>query len=106
MEGIIGDEITTGTLTAVNLGDISNGTISIIDKWNTPKRIMMKKIGESVEIIYKETSDYYSGNGIISLPKERVFKIVYCVVDGKWNESERIYGNIIPAKDEDYEFEG
>jgi len=37
-------------------------------------------------------------------PQERVFKIVYSCVNGKWNKSDRIYGNIISAQDEGYEF--
>jgi hypothetical protein len=38
-------------------------------------------------------------------PEERVFKIVYSCVDGKWNKSEKIYGKIIPSQKEYYEFE-
>jgi hypothetical protein len=36
---------------------------------------------------------------------ERAVKIVYSCVDGKWNKSEPIYGKIIPAQDEYFEFE-
>ena len=37
--------------------------------------------------------------------EERVFKIVYSCKDGKWNKSEPNYGKIIPATDEDYDFD-
>ena len=90
----IKDSVSVGTTHKGTISGTSTGT-SIFNTWNPAKRIMFKKIGESIEIIYKETS---------KKEDERVFKIVYSCVNGKWNESERIYGKIIPAQDEDYEF--
>ena len=52
---------------------------------------------DSIELIYKETP--YAG------PRPSVFKIVYSCKDGKWHQSEKIYGQIIPAAKEKYKFE-
>ena len=38
-------------------------------------------------------------------PEERIFKIVFSVVDGKWNKSERVYGKIVEAQKEEYTFD-
>lgn len=57
---------------------------------------------DQIELVYKEVSI------IRSWPRyndDRVYKIIYSVVDGKWNKSDKIYGKIIPAQEEDYEFE-
>jgi hypothetical protein len=36
--------------------------------------------------------------------EQRVFKIVFSCIDGKWNKSERIYGKVVAAKLESYSF--
>ena len=69
--------------------------------WNDPELIKFEIVGESIEVIYKETSRIIH----YSYPDQRVFKVIYSCKDGKWNESERIYGTIIPATDESYDFE-
>jgi hypothetical protein len=37
-------------------------------------------------------------------PEQRVFKTVFSCVDGRWNKSERIYGEVVAAKLESYSF--
>lgn len=69
-------------------------------EWGVPKRIDVIENEESIEFIYKEKLQHLSG-----VPSYRVFKIVFSCVDGKWNKSDRIYGKIIPASEETYEFE-
>jgi hypothetical protein len=71
------------------------------------EQLEVKEVGESIEIIYKETlsSNCTYTINFTSPPKERIFKIVYSCVDGKWNKSEPIYGNIIPAQEEYYDFD-
>lgn len=78
----------------------TTNTVSPIDLWNTPKRVEVNEYPDRIEMIYKQTS-------MISFksPEERAFKIVYSCVDGKWNKSEPIFGKVIPAQDEYYEFE-
>jgi hypothetical protein len=73
--------------------------------WNHTERIEVREVGESIEMIYKQTSSLYRTVGLHPYYDERLFKIVYSCVDGKWNKSEPIYGKIIPAQDESYEFE-
>lgn len=86
-------DTTTSTLSAVNMPSL--------------KQLEVKEVGETIEMIYKETlnSNYSHTIYFNSLPEERVFKIVYSCVDGKWNKSERIYGEIIPAQEEYYDFD-
>jgi len=69
--------------------------------WGTPEFIKFYRHEDQVEALYKETSRVYLSH---IGPETRVFKIVYSCIDGQWNESERIYGEIIPATKEDYEF--
>ena len=97
--------VTTG-ITSVNPTGNSSGTASVYyNTWNTPQRINVREAGESIEFIYKEVSMRTLTSYPSPPPEERVFKIVYSCVNGKWNKSERIYGNIIPPQDEYYEFE-
>lgn len=53
----------------------------------------------SIELVYKEVSIW---NGL----DNRVYKIVYSCLDGKWHKSDRIYGEIIPKQviEETYKF--
>jgi hypothetical protein len=89
----------------LSTGELINTTISTnIDRWGLPKQIDFIECSDSIEIIYKEA---YNGT-YNSYPyqdlEERVFKIVFSCEDGKWNKSDRIYGEIIPSADEYYEF--
>lgn len=80
----------------------ADGTAGI-STWDI-KRIAVNEVGESIEMIFKQTSMFtytvYPGLP----PEERVFKIVYSCVDGKWHKSEPIFGKIIPSQSEYYEF--
>lgn len=71
--------------------------------WTTPERIKVNEHIDSIEMIYKQSSYYNSSPCPISI--ERVYKIIFSCTDGKWNKSEPIYGEIIPAQEEYYEFE-
>lgn len=70
--------------------------------WSNPTLIKAIEVGETIEFIYKQTSNVQYG---YLSPKERVFKVVYSCKDGKWNKSEPIYGEIIPATEEHYDFD-
>ena len=80
---------------------------SLLETWNYPERMEVNEVGESIEMIYKQTSvvNYMIHSFHYAPPAERVFKIVYSCVDGKWNKSEPIYGKIIPAQNEYFEFD-
>lgn len=83
-------------------------TTAMLNQWGTPERIEVREVGESIEMVYIEKSLITPTTlslGLNHSPSERVFKIVYSCVDGKWNKSERIYGKIIPAQNEYYEFD-
>ena len=85
------------------LGLVSSGT-SFFNTWGHPERLEVNEVGESIEMIYKETSMITLSSYPAHPPEERVFKIVYSCVNGKWNKSERIYGKIIRARNESYDF--
>lgn len=98
MKNIIG---TSGVLSSSgNTSTSSTGS----SMWGMPEFVHVIDTGESIEMIYKETS-MLTTLGIYSRPEERVFKIVYSCVDGKWNKSERIYGKVVPPSDEWYDFD-
>jgi hypothetical protein len=92
-----------GTFEINNLGE-SSGTATWRNNWNLPIRIEVNEVGDSIEMIYKETSMITYTTYPSPLPEERVFKIIYSCIGGKWNKSEPIYGKIISPKNESYEF--
>jgi hypothetical protein len=99
----------TGTVTsghsALGANTFNTTGTSTFNPWNHPERIEVREVGESIEMIYKQTSSFSRTGGLPPYPDERLYKIVYSCVDGKWNKSEPIYGKIIPAQGEYYEFE-
>jgi hypothetical protein len=110
---------TTGT---INISGISNSSINISRRPNgttvntdlttfsaklfnyfgSPEMVSTKEVGETIEIIYKTKSMICC----YPLPTPyKIYKIVYSCIDGKWNKSEPIYGKIIPAQEEYFEFD-
>jgi len=85
----------------------SSGTTTNINQWSSPEFLKAEEIGESIEMLYKQYCQWNNGYSIIQnqTQEERVFKIVFSCIDGKWNKSEPIIGKIILAKGEDYEFD-
>ena len=73
--------------------------------WGTPIFIEAKEVGESIEFLYRQISNCVTLQYPSPPPSERVFKIVYSCKKGKWHKSEPIYGKIIPAQEEYYEFD-
>ena len=106
---------TTGTFgTATSSATIPYGattfypngtTVSSAISGSFTEQLEVKEVGETIEMIYKETSNVYRTGGLPPYNDTRVFKIVYSCVDGKWNKSEPIYGNIVPAQEEYYDFD-
>ena len=86
-------------------GTTSTGTFTSAGMWNPPTFKEVREVGESIEMIYTQTSLFSRTGGLPPYHDERAMKIVYSCVDGKWNKSEPIYGKIIPAQDEYYQFE-
>lgn len=93
---------TTGTNTT-NMFASFNCTTSM-NSWSTPEIVETLEIGDSVELIYKQWSNVYTDTHSLKHPSERVFKVVYSCIDGKWNKSDPIYGKIIPAGEQCYDF--
>ena len=92
-------------MTTLNTGLSTTQTFDQwICKWSDPLLIKTQEVGESIELIYKQHSTYSRTGGIAPYNDTRVFKIVYSCVNGKWNKSEPIFGEIIPAHEEYYEF--
>jgi hypothetical protein len=89
--------------TTLNLNN--TGTVITNNLWSTPERVDVIENSDSIEFVYKETSMTSYTSFPSPPPQVRVFKIVFSCVDGKWNKSDRIYGEIIPARDEYYDFE-
>jgi hypothetical protein len=106
----------TGTVTsghsALGANTFNTTGTSTLNNCNHPQRIEVREVGETIEMIYKQTSLFSRTGALFSrtggLPPyhdERLYKIVYSCVDGKWNKSEPIFGKIIPAQGESYQFE-
>jgi hypothetical protein len=91
----------------INLNGNLSGTTSITTNslWGYSERVDVVETPSSIEMIYKETSMITYSIWPAPPPQQRVFKIVYSCKDGKWSKSEPIYGKIISAQDEYYEFE-
>ena len=87
------------------LGSTSTGTIANVGLWNPMVLKEVNEVGETIEMIYTQTSQFSRTGGLPPYHDERAVKIVYSCVDGKWNKSEPIYGKIVPAQDEYFEFE-
>jgi hypothetical protein len=79
-------------------------TTNILNSWSNPIRVEVNEYVDSIEIIYKQTSNLQLAVYPPRPPQERVFKIIFSCKDGVWNKSEPIYGNIISMKPEHYEF--
>lgn len=83
----------------------TSASYSYMEQYGKPKLISVSDYGEAVEVTYIETATTYVSYGYDNTPPRRVFKIIYSCVDGKFHKSDRIYGEIIPATEETYEFE-
>jgi len=77
-------------------------TFSFTNQWTEPTLVDTVINEDSIEQVFTESSLMFQG---FNTPTKRVFKVVYSVVDGKWNKSERIYGVINPAQEEYYDFD-
>lgn len=81
------------------------GTTTNINNWGYPERLEVNEYPDHIEMVFKETSMITYTVYPPRPPETRIFKIVFSVIDGKWNKSERIYGKIIPKTKETYEFD-
>ena len=87
------------------IGGTGAGTIAQNNRWNDPELLEVEEVGETLELIWKQTSNTTLTTFGTYIDKSvRVYKIIYSCIEGKWNKSERIYGKIIPASEEHYEF--
>lgn len=73
--------------------------------WSHPERVSVIERQDSIEMVYKQVYMATLTVWPSPAPQERIFKIVFSCVDGKWNKSEPIFGKVIAAQDERYEFE-
>jgi hypothetical protein len=99
--------INIGTITGVSTGTItgpSTCTIGTMTMWNPMIFKEANEVGETIEMIYTQTSQCYRTGGMPPYNDERAIKIVYSCINGKWNKSEPIIGKIIPAQEEYFEF--
>lgn len=95
----------TGSISIGTTGtDPSTSTIISFNTWSSPVLVDTIINDDSVDFIYKETSMISTFKYPPGSPNERVFKIIFSCIDGKHNKSERIYGEIIPATSESYDF--
>lgn len=73
-----------------------------VNQYGEPRLMDTIVKDDCIELVYTETKLWSMSFGDVD---KRVFKIVYSCKEGKWNKSEKIYGEIIPASEEKYEFE-
>jgi len=86
------------------LGSTGDATFSTAGMWNTMIFEEVNEVGETIEMIYTQTSQYSRTGGLPPYHDTRAVKIVYSCIDGKWNKSDPIYGKIIQQRDEYFEF--
>jgi hypothetical protein len=92
--------VAAGQSTHLNI--YTSGT-STFTEWSAPQRVDVIDTGNSIEMIYVQTKNNI-WNHFPFFHEKRVFKIVYSCVNGEWHKSEPIYGTIIPAQNEFYQF--
>jgi hypothetical protein len=84
-------EWSTGEITIKNKEENPVEIINVKETdWYPAKQINFFDLGNSLEIVYQEECE--------KIHLERVFKIVYSCIDGKWHKSERIYASMINGK--------
>lgn len=93
MENIISQTAssTTGSLV------MATGT-SLYGLQTNAELVNTEEFADRLEFTYKEYS-------MLSHIPPKVYKIVFSCKDGQWHKSEKIYGRIIPAQDEHYDFD-
>ena len=84
---------------------LGTGSVTTSGFWSAPIRVDIIEFWDKIEMIYKEVSNFTYTIYPSPPPEERIFKIVFSCKDGKWHKSERIYGKIVPARDESWEFD-
>lgn len=89
---------------SLTLGANTTTTFQVVPQYQKEKLISFEEFEDRIEVIYTEKSNYIYTTYPPIYPERRVYKIIYSVVDGKWNKSDKIYGKIIPAQEESYEF--
>jgi hypothetical protein len=102
-------KILTGKSINISNSNIITGTTTGTFNTLNPVRLRIFKeayeVGETIEMIYIEkTSVYRTTHGEL-YNDEIPVKFIFSCIDGKWNKSEPIYGKIIPAQEERFEFE-
>ncbi len=90
---------TSQTFTNDPLFNTPNGTTANINQWGFPQRLKVNELPDSIEMIYEETSTTTLAVYPPRTPQKRYFKIVFSCIDGKWNKSERIYGEKIEREE-------
>ncbi len=93
----IDGDLSTTTNTNIDVST-DHGTLGF-NQWGLPERVAVNIYSDFIEIIFKETQTVFVG-----YPQSSVYKIVYSCINGKWNESDPIYGEIYEATEESYEF--
>ena len=83
----------------------SAGCYATFNTWSTPERVEIIEHQDRIEFVYKETSMTTLTIHPSPSPMERVFKVVFSCIDGKWNKSDRIYGEIVEQSNEHYNFD-
>ena len=74
-----------------------NGVTLASNMYSNPIRLEVNEYYDKIEMIFEETL-LVNMSIYQPLPNhKRYFKIVFSCVDGKWNKSERIYGEKIES---------
>lgn len=89
---------------SLTLGANTTTTFQVFPQYHTEKMVSFEEFEDRIEMIYTEKFDLCYTTYPLIYPERRVYKIIYSVIDGKWNKSDKIYGEIIPAQEESYEF--
>ena len=88
----------SGTITLTGM-TTSVGTVHI-EEYEEPIQIKTIVHKDNIEIWYTQDKVFINSNSIFpNSPVQRLYKIIYSCIDGKWNESSPIFGQIIPPQD-------
>lgn len=97
--------VASGGITTTTFQPVLWGGANSFISWGAPIFIEAREVGKTIEFIYKQVSNTTLTIYPSPPPEERIFKIIFSCKKGKWHKSEPIYGKIIPAQEEYYDFE-
>jgi len=93
----------TTSTSSNNFSFVNSGTTLGLNPWGYSELVKFNEYPDHIEVLYKQQRLINSWP--CPVDTERVYKIIFSCKDGVWHKSDPIYGKIVPAQSEYFEFE-